>query len=172
MKNKINIEPQFDWIEEHGIMTCTLTDGKHEFVGSAKCAPEDIDMKSEKTGYKIALLRAEMAYFRYIRDNEIKPGLKALNQVYYTMKHSSHFNEKSYEYKMLRRQINFYEDDLILIKNMIAEKYLELTAYLKAKNKFYKIIRETRMRKENGDGYFEHFNTPSTENSCEENSAN
>ena len=60
-------------------------------------------MLSEKTGNEIAYSRALIEAYNYRRNCIIKPGLKALNQLYYSMKHSKKFNKKSYEMKMLYR---------------------------------------------------------------------
>ena len=81
-------EPQFNWDPESGVAICALTDGDNIFMGTAACAAEDIDMMSEKTGCQIALWRAEIKYYIHIRDNEVKPALKALKQFYYTMNRS------------------------------------------------------------------------------------
>lgn len=103
-------------------------------------------MKSERTGCELAFRRAKLQYLRTIRDADLKPGLAALKQLYYTMKHSSKFNEFSYENKMLQRQIRLIEFDLATVKEMIAYEYQGISDYIKGKDKVYKKIRN----KQNG----------------------
>lgn len=95
-------EPIFEWDEESGLASCILTDGQHYYTGIAQCHYDDIDMKSEKTGCEIAFRRAKIHAMQDYRDS-LKTKLSALNQLYYSMKHSTHFDEKSYENKMLQR---------------------------------------------------------------------
>ena len=144
MKN----EPRFIWDEEDGVATCILTDGKNQFVGEAICHDQDGDMKSEKTGCEIAAKRALIQYLTHIRDNELTPRLKALNQLYYNMKHSNHFNEKSYENKMLQRQIRMTKDDLATIKEELATTKQELNEYISKKEEFYQKVRKQRTTKQ------------------------
>ena len=137
-------EPRFGWDPQNGFATCILSDGKNTFVGQAECAEEDMDMISEKTGCTIALMRAEIEYYIHVRDNEILPALKALKQLYYSMNRSKHFNEFSYENKMLRRQIHQKETDLAVIKQMLNDEKQELKTMIEEKDYFYKRVRANR----------------------------
>lgn len=136
-----NIEPIFEYDKENGASLCILNDGINTYIGTAQCHPEDEDMESEKTGCEIALMRAKIKYFQHLKNNEIKAALKALKQVYYTMKHSSKFNPKSYENKMLWRQIRSYEFDLDVVNNLLTTERKKLNSYLIEKEEFYKRIR-------------------------------
>lgn len=138
-------QPYFEWSEEFGSAACILEDNKgNTFIGSAHCHEDDFDMKSEKTGCEIAFRRAKIEFFKHIRDNEIKPALAALKQLYYSMNHSKKFNPKSYENKMLQRQIRAKEFDLDTVQNMIADEMQSLKEYLESKDKFYQAIRKNR----------------------------
>lgn len=98
MKNK---EPYFDWNEVTGSTMCAIEDQKGRvFIGTAMCHEDDKDMKSRRTGEEISYRRARIEQLRTLR-SDLKLELKALKQLYYSMKHSSHFNSKSYENKML-----------------------------------------------------------------------
>ena len=144
-----NHGPLFKWDPETGIASCILIDGDNIFIGSATCAPEDRDMMSEKTGYHIAQYRAQISYLKHVRDNILKPRLAALKQLYFSINKSKHFNDKSYETKMIRRQIYMTSSDLDLIKEDLADLKQELNAYLTEKGKFYKRIRENRQKDKN-----------------------
>lgn len=145
MKN----EPMFEWNPEAGTATCVLTDGNNIFLGVATCGPDDRDMMSEKTGCQIAMYRAKIDYLKHLRDNEFKPKLAALKQLYYSINQSKHFNNNSYETKMLCRQIYLTNSDLTLIKEEIANTKYELNSYLEKKKEFYKTIRERRQKGKN-----------------------
>lgn len=140
MKN----EPIFQWDKDYGSALCILTEGNNSFVGYANCHPDDEDMMSEKTGLTIALYRAEIKFYQHIKNNEIKPQLKALKQVYYAMNRSKKFNPNSYENKMLQRQIHQLEIDLDTIKDLLDNKKETLRDYINEKEKLYQKIRDNR----------------------------
>ena len=136
-------EPIFNWDEDAGVASCILSDGEKVFTGFAQCHPDDKDMSSEKTGCEIAFRRARINALRGYRD-ELKIKLKALNQLFYSMNKSYKFNEKSYENKMLQRQIRMIDFDLTTTKEMIATEEQSLRQYLSDKDKFYT---KTRIRR-------------------------
>ena len=117
MKNCVSTS----WDEESGVALFTIQYKNEYFTGTATCCEEDKEFKSEIFGEALAEIRATRKYFAFIRDNEKIPELKALNQLYYSMKHSSQFNPKSYEAKMLFRQIKQREEDLKIIKFLIQD---------------------------------------------------
>ena len=139
MKNK----PIFNWDEETGVASCILSDGEKVYTGFAQCHPDDEDMKGQKTGCEIAFRRARINALRGYRD-ELKIRLSALNQLYYSMNKSTKFNEKSYENRMLQRQIRMINFDLATTKEMIATEQENLRTYIKEKDEFYN---KTRMRR-------------------------
>ena len=136
-------EPIFNWDEDAGVASCILSDGEKVFTRFAQCHPDDKDMSSEKTGCEIAFRRARINALRGYRD-ELKIKLKALNQLFYSMNKSYRFNEKSYENKMLQRQIRMIDFDLTTTKEMIATEEQSLRQYLSDKDKFYT---KTRIRR-------------------------
>ena len=144
MKN----EPIFNWDEEAGIASCILSDGEKVYTGFAQCHPDDEDMKGQKTGCEIAFRRARINTLRGYRD-ELKIQIKALNQLYYSMNKSTKFNEKSYENRMLQRQIRMINFDLATTKEMIATEEQNLRAYIKSKDVFYTQTRKRRQKANN-----------------------
>ena len=143
-------EPIFDWDNDTKTAVCVLTDGKDSYVGEAICHPDDYDMASEKTGYEIAFRRAKINALRGYRD-QLKTSLKTLNQFYYTINRSKSFNEKSYENRMLQRQIRMTTFDLETTNEMIATEQQSLMAYIKEKDKFYSLVRTNRKIKANSN---------------------
>ena len=145
MKN----EPIFEWDEEAGIASCILSDGEKIYTGFAQCHPDDEDMKGQKTGCEIAFRRARINALRGYRD-ELKIRLSTLNQLYHSMNISYRFNEKSYENKMLQRQIRMINFDLATTKEMIATEQENLRTYIKEKDEFYN---KTRMRRSKANNH-------------------
>lgn len=139
MKN----EPIFSWNEETGTASCILGSNEKIYTGFAQCHPDDVDMKGEKTGCEIAFRRAKIHALRGFRD-ELKIKLSALNQLFYTMNKSKHFNPKSYENKMLQRQIRMTNFDLDTAKEMIATEEQNLREYIQKKDEFYNHTRARR----------------------------
>ena len=137
-------EPIFNWDPEEGVASCIIKYKNQTFCGVAMCHEEDKDMMSEKTGMEIAYRRATIDYLKYVRDMELKPALKALKQLYYTMKHSTHFNPKSYENTKLQRHIRMYEFDLETINELIVNERKNLKDYIDKKDEFYKKTRISR----------------------------
>lgn len=139
-------EPSFEWDEEFGLATCILTDDKgKEYAGFAQCHPEDGDMKSRRVGQEIALMRAEIVYAKHVRDDELKPGLAALNHYYSTICLSNQFSNDSYEVKRLFKEIRNLKNDLDAINNFISVKKEEVNSYITEKDKMYKKIRDKRV---------------------------
>lgn len=140
MKN----QPLYYWDCDAGLATCILTDGNNTFYGMAQCHEDDRDMMSEKTGYEIAYRRALIEALRHRVNNDLKPQIKILKEVYYTMVHSKNYNKKSYESKMLFRKLKQLEEDLATTKQIIKEEKEYVKNYIDAKDIFYKKIRSAR----------------------------
>ena len=138
------IKPIFHYDKETGCSTCVIETKYGKFSGTACCHPDDMDMASEKVGCEIAYSRAAIDSLKYERDNVIKPSLKALRQLYYSMNRSKRFNPKSYEYKMLKRQIECWEFDLAVIGDMIDTERTWIRDYINTKEALYQNIRANR----------------------------
>ena len=139
-----NNKPIFHYDKETGCSTCIIETKYGNFSGTACCHPDDMDMASEKVGCEIAYSRAAIDSLKYERDNVIKPSLKALKQLYYSMNRSKKFNPKSYEYKMLKRQIECWEFDLAVINDMINTERTWIRDYINTKEALYQNIRANR----------------------------
>ena len=137
-------EPIFQYDPETMESICILTSGNTSFIGKAQCHKDDADFASEKTGQTIAQFRATIKYFQHIKNNELKPKLNALKQLYYSMNRSKKFNPNSYENYMLQRQIHLYENDLAMVNDEITTLQNFLRDYLAEKDKFYKKMRMLR----------------------------
>lgn len=114
---------EFKWDEDMGYAQCYIYYKDQVFEGDALCHKDDIKYKSRTVGESLAQYRATRYYLAWVRDNEVLPQLKALNQLYYSMKHSTQFNPKSYEAKMLFRQIRQKKEDIEGIRQLITDLY-------------------------------------------------
>lgn len=112
---------EFKWDENMGYAQCYIYYKNQVFVGDALCHKDDLKYKSRTVGESLAQYRATRYYLAWVRDNEVLPQLKALNQLYYSMKHSAQFNPKSYEAKMLFRQIRQKKEDVESIRQLITD---------------------------------------------------
>lgn len=134
----------YSWDEENKVATVILKDKDNVFIGIAQCHPDDLDMCNEKTGTEIAYQRVLIKYYTHLRDNEIKPALKALLQLQNEMKYSKKHDENSYEARSLRKAIYRKKVDLDTIKDLLDESKVRLKTYLSDKDAFYKKIRANR----------------------------
>lgn len=141
------IKPKYIWKPEIGYAGCTIHYDNLEFYGDAVCHPDDKDMMSRLTGQKIAETRAMIQYLAHVRDFELRPQVRALRQLYFSMEHSKKFNKKSYEAKMLYRHIRATENDYIAIKQEIVRLKQELKNYLNDKEELFQIVRKKRVAK-------------------------
>ena len=138
-------QPKFEWDEVTRTAHCYINiDDTQLIIGSAKCCPEDYDMSSEKTGCEIAYYRASIKLIQHFIINDINPRLSALKQLYYSINQSSQYNAKSYESRMIRRQIRLVQNELDVAKDMLIDRKDQLKEYLKKKEEFYKMIRSMR----------------------------
>ena len=110
------------------IIVDTFNNKKYE--GVAKCAPDDYPYAKEYVGETISQTRAKIEMLKDIRDNEIKPQIKILNHLYTNMSTSTNFNPKSYEAKMLHRQLQIKRADLNAVNDLIESMKQYIKDYL------------------------------------------
>lgn len=133
--------PTYCWNPEAGYAKCILYYKDLEFIGESHCHIEDRDMMSKLMGQNIAETRATLKILRFIRDHELRPQLNILNQLYYNMKNSKKFNNKSYEAKMLYKQIHLVEKNLNLVKEELNNVKSMLYRYIEQKEQEHKKLR-------------------------------
>lgn len=138
---------EFIFDEENGTTVCKMTYDNKEFITTAICAPEDMDMMSKKTGEEIAFHRACVEVMKYEK-LRLKHEYDGLRSLYYSMKHSKKFNPKSYEAMMTRHQMNIRENDINQLKVDIKTTKQYITNYINQKDKFYTQMRKIRKEKE------------------------
>ena len=141
--------PIYKWNETIRYAKCIIKYNDNEFMGEAWCHPDDKDMMSKLTGLNIAEMRATIKVLQHIKNNEVRPQLKVLLQLYNTMKTSKHFNKKSYEMSMIFRRINALQNELDTTQKEIATLSQTLREYIAQKDKDHAIIRAKKQLVEN-----------------------
>ena len=86
--------------------------------------------------------RAIIKRLQHIKNNIIKPELKALKNALNVLNQSSKCNPKSQEMRILRKQIKVKENDLATVKAEIAMEKQYLSDYIKNKEIIYNKIRQ------------------------------
>ena len=142
------IEPLIEYDEELGISTCLLFYENQSFYGMAQCNEKDKDFQNKMTGEHIAYERAMIQALQFEKNNIIKPKINALKQLYYSMNKSKKFNPKSYEAKMLYRQIKNQTEDLVVVNDLIQTKQKALRDYINLKDKSYQTLRKMRNKED------------------------
>ena len=132
----------FSWDAGHA--TCTAFYKNRPFIGEANCHPDDADFESERVGLHIAEMRADILVLQYIRSAELKPAVETLSHIQDSFSRSSQYNAKSYEAKCIRRQLRRLQNELTAVNKELANLKLELTVYIRQKEKFYQSIRKAR----------------------------
>ena len=135
-------QPIYEWDETSGIASCSIwIDDILYGFGMAECADADRDMISERTGSRIAELRAQIDILQHYKNYELRPGLKALLHLKGTMTLSSKYNPESYEAKRLNKEINNFKKDIIDTNKAIQLTKQQLYNYIKKKEILYQRIR-------------------------------
>lgn len=137
------IDTFFD--ETQGVSFVCLTDRHGRiYEGLAQISPNDLDFQSERTGLSTADLRAQINFYKGYIKNELKPQLRALKQLYYSMNRSKNFDKTHYEVKMLNRAIKRIEAEIQETKDFITELTQVLKDYIQQKDDMYKKLRAKR----------------------------
>lgn len=138
-----------NWDPEEKIASCIIEDSNNIFYGSAWCHPDDQDMGNELTGCNYAMARANIKLLQHKKNNIYRPSLKALKHLQACMNFSSHYNPKSYEARMLQRQINYYENMITITEKAIDDLRKELKTNIDQKDELYKKVRKNKKKAKN-----------------------
>ena len=140
-------QPTFFWDEEAGQATCVYRFHGEDYWENAYCHPEDKQFQSEKIGCTIAELRAHIKALTQWRDLELRPGLKALKQLHYSINTSKYYNPDDYAEKMITRQIELKQSDIDVANEQIHALKAQLKDYLRNLAKVNESLRRQRLDK-------------------------
>ena len=136
---------RFMYDEEKALATAIIYTPKGKiFIGTAQCHPEDMDFANALTGQEIAYRRASIKLLQDVRDNELKPGLQALNSYLYSINEGKYFDKKNPMVKILYHNIAQRQEELSMVNEMIKTEREQLIDYLKSKEDLYNRLRKAR----------------------------
>lgn len=136
---------RFMYDEEKALATAIIYTPKGKvFVGTAQCHPNDMDFANALTGQEIAYRRASIKFLTDVRDNELKPELKALNSYLYSINKGKYFDKKNPMVKILYHNINQRKEEISMVDEMIKTERQQLIDYLDSKDKLYQRLRKSR----------------------------
>jgi DNA repair exonuclease SbcCD ATPase subunit len=136
----------FDWTDETGITTCRMCGKEGEFIGESYCHLEDYDFKSKLTGGFIAEMRAEIAYLKHKRDNQLKP---AINELTHLLSILESKKDRSPEVEqIIHRELRHKQSELRDTRDHIKELREGLSNYLTAKEEYHQKLRRAKKIKE------------------------
>lgn len=133
-----NIRPAYDWIEDEGVMICTLQEGKQEWVGIANCHPLDEEYKSEYAGGMIAESRALINMYNDKLYNDALPRFKALKHLRNSMEQSYRYNPDSFEAKVMRKEYYGAQTDVEILRTLIRATKRQLANYIADREEYIK----------------------------------
>lgn len=139
---KTHLDFFFD--EDKGITTCNYRIGDKNFIGKAYCHSDDSDFKAKITGESISERRAKIKHLKYELNCNLRPGLAALKQLYFSVDRSKSYNKTDYLAKALVRQIKIKESEIDLLKDIIKDQEDSLKDYIDEKEKLYQRLRKMR----------------------------
>lgn len=142
------IKKEYNFDEDDGFASVTLRVADNIFMGTAQCAPEDMEFCSEKTGLLIAETRAMINFLTWVRDIELKQQLKVLEHL------ENGVNAKAKKDKngiMIYRAARRCREEIKFINDEVKGLRKELKEYIEAKEGLYKKIRARRSKNENVD---------------------
>lgn len=122
-----------------------LTINNKTYIGKAICHPNDL--YSKRVGDRLAYHRAAVAYLRDIRDFTVEQ-IKALKHLKSIYDQSNKVNKDSYEYKVLLRQIQMYQESLEDLRKEIKDVKEDDITYVKERTKI--LSREKAKANSNG----------------------
>lgn len=141
-------KPRFCWDPEAHIATCIVNVNDKVFCGVATCHPEDLDFESEKVGCNIAYARAAISVLQDRVNNDLKPRLASLHQLYYAINRSKYYDAGSYPARMLMQHMEHLTDEITATKEQIKKVKADLRQYIADKEKLYDTMRTNRQKKE------------------------
>ena len=133
---------KYDWDEETGIATCTITKGSVSYTGIAICHENDKDMKNEKTGCTIATIRAEIACYVAERN-----ALAAQSQVLSELILSNKAHKKDRVFRTIVKKDKDIASKLEQTRIRISILRNDLHELIQKKEALYQKIRSNRLRK-------------------------
>jgi hypothetical protein len=137
----------YTWDETTGTATCRIPYNHSEYIGVAKCHPEDEDFKSELIGSELAYSRACIKVLQAIK-NEKRAQLQVLKELYGSLDPSPRFNPNSFEAKMMRKKMDEVKADIEMAKDCICLVREDIDKDITKAENFYQKVRKNRKQRD------------------------
>lgn len=138
-----HIKEEFLGLDEtQGIAQYKITYKNLDFIGIAKCHPDDKDFQSKLVGAYIAETRAWIKFYQHKKNNILKPKIQVLKEV---LEHCK--NKKSYEYFLILKTLRRNNFELDTVNKEIVQLKQDLKTYVEGKEQFYQKIRKYKKEK-------------------------
>lgn len=139
------MEPIYKWHEEIGVAECTIYDPETNkpVTGVARCGPEDVDMKSEKTGCEIAYRRA---LIKLLKEKQSRTKLirNAYKDLLVTYEKRPGYNKEDPLVRIARKRYYNTLEDIRTLESAIVNFKADLKSFIDEKDKFYVRLRKLR----------------------------
>ena len=135
----------FSYSESTGLATCRIKYEDQEFIGKAKCHPDDMEFATEFVGCEIARHRAVIKVFKHII-KEDRIAIKTLQDFYNSIAASRSMRQNYWLKQKFLNEIASYQEDIKTAQSVIDKAKIELVAYTTGKDHFYKILKQIRNR--------------------------
>lgn len=142
----MNDKETFVYDENTGRTKCYLRYEDKDFIGEARCHPDDMEFATEFVGCEIARMRATTKVLKYIV-KEDRIAIKALKDFYNNIAESKSMKQNDWLRQKFLNEIDSYEEDIKDIKMAIETIKVKLTAYTTGKDSLYKSLRKVRERR-------------------------
>lgn len=143
---RIKKEYNFDGDGFSAFASVTLRVADNVFIGTASCAPEDMEFCSEKTGLAIAETRAMINYLTWVRDIELGQQLKILEHLENGVNAKEEKDKNGY---MIYRAANRCREEIKFINEEVKKMREELKEFIDNKAKLYDKLRARRSKENN-----------------------
>lgn len=144
------MKTSFYYDQEKHMTICERVAKNKTYKGISRCHPNDWDFESELLGQHYSYTRSIIQELCTKRD-EARAQLKAMIHLYSILEQNLDVNLESVECYTVRRQIKILERDIKDYQFEIRSLRDELRDMIARKDKFYKQVRERRV-KQNASG--------------------
>ena len=128
------------WDKENYIAKCEIQDHDMQFVGEAKCHPDDKEFVSAITGGYIAEGRAYIKLYQHTKNFVIKPQINILRYTLNNIKANRYYNPKSMAAIKVEQELARKKSEYEQLKVAIETEKNNLKKYIADKDKLHNYL--------------------------------
>lgn len=126
-----------NWDADNCTATCIIKDKDLEFIGIAKCHPDDKQYAGAITGGYIAEGRAFIKMYQHTKNNVLKPQVQVLEHTLHIIKGNKNYNPKDVAARKLEQELIRKKSNLEMIKRSIQNEKDNLKKYIESKDRLH-----------------------------------